>query len=248
MLAQGALVQAALVAIPGGTAVAPTFINGWFMPLSTPTVRILPGLTPPQQMFLSTVPLFATVPFGWFEPLIDPIRFPPALRTGLQQFLAPSPNPYVTFSWMEALSEPSVKTKPGLRPASQMVLVYHPSPIINISWWRPLAEPVIKTKLGLRASQQQFLAQPPRLLPTPTITGTLSAVEAGDSALFAGLSFARPTTAMIGVIELAKVPYVGIIETRASQGVSGVVESARAPASGSPVTAIASAAVGIRII
>lgn len=250
MLAQGALVQFALVDYNAGTFVTPTFINGWFMPLSDPIVRIKPGLTPSQQLFLSTVPLRATVSFGWFEPLTDPIRFPPALKTGLQQFLAPSPNPLVSFGWMAALSEPRIKTKPMLRASQQQAFIAPPtiSPIVSFSWFRGLSEPTVKTKLGLRASQQQFLARQELPLTGALITGTMNLFERGDTMLFAGRFFGRPVNALIGVIELAQVPYLGIIEMPLTQGVRGVIEDAAAPASGSAVPVITSAAVSIRII
>lgn len=200
MLAQGALVQTALVDIPRGTAgAAPVFINGWYVRFTDPPVRTKRGLKASQQLFRVAAPYQPTVSFGWFKGLSEPIRFPRRLKSGLQQTLAPSPNPIVSFGWMAPLSVPRDKTKPGLKPSNQIAVFYHPRPIISIPWWQMLAEPTIKTKLGLRASQQQFLAQPPRLLPTANITGVWYSVETGDTALFGGIQFGRPVSAQVSL-------------------------------------------------
>lgn len=187
----------------------------------------------------------------WFASWREPVRFKGVFRgmpTGEQAAGFPSPQPFVSFGWFDKLNEPIVKQKAGLRTGSQSFHTGSPLPFVSFSWFRPQTELPPKPKIGLAARFQQFLAAPPRLLPTPTITGTLNAIETGDSALFAGLSFARPTTATIGVIELMRVPYLGIIEMPLTQGVSGVIEEGVAPASGSPAAVITSAAVGIRII
>lgn len=187
----------------------------------------------------------------WFAHWREPVRFKgvfPGVPTSAQLAGFPSPQPFVSFGWFDKLNEPIVKQKIGLRAGSQPFQTGSPQPFVSFSWFRPQTELAPFPKKGLAARLQQVLAAPPRLLPTPTITGRLNAIETGDSALFAGISFARPTTATIGVIELAQVAYLGIIEMPLTQGVSGIIEDHAAPTSGSAVTAITDAAVGIRII
>lgn len=194
-------------------------LDKWFAALSEPRVKTMRGLLPSQQ----------------------------------QAFIAlPAVNPIVSFSWFLGLSEPRVKVKTGIKPSQQQFLMWAPLPDLALKppfgWFSALSEPSIKTKRGLRPSLQQFFAMPPRLLPTPTITGTLRGVESGDTALFGITMFGRPVNAMIGVIELAPVPYLGIIEMPLTQGVGGVIEDRLAPASGSAAPVISDAAVSIRII
>jgi hypothetical protein len=187
----------------------------------------------------------------WFSHWREPVRFKgvfPGLPTGDQVAFTTSPLPFVSFGWFGALNEPIVKQKAGLLAGSQRFQTGSPFPFVSFSWFRPQTELAPFPKRGLAARFQQFLAAPPRLLPTPTITGRLNAIESGDAMLFAGTFFARPVNATVGVIELARVPYVGIIEAALNQGTRGVIENHVAPASGSPVTPITSAAVSIRVI
>lgn len=187
----------------------------------------------------------------WFSSWREPVRFKGTFRgmpTAEQPAAFPSPQPFVSFGWFDKLNDPIVKTKARLTTAAQVAVFPSPLPFVSFSWFRAQTELPPKPKIGLSARFQQFLAQPPRVLPTPTITGTLNAIETGDSMLFAGTSFGRPVNAMIGVIELERVPYLSIIEMPLSQGVRGVIEDHVAPASGSPATVITTAAVSIRII
>lgn len=187
----------------------------------------------------------------WFNPFSDPVRFKGVFRgmpTGGQVAAIPSPQPFVSFGWFDKLGEPIVKTKARLTTGAQVAAFPSPFPFVSFSWFRPQTELPPKPKIGLASRFQQFLAAPSRLLPTPTITGRLNAIESGDTMLFAGRTFSRPVTATIGVIELMKVPYLGIIELPLTQGVSGVIENHSAPASGSATALITSAAVSIRII
>ncbi len=187
----------------------------------------------------------------WINHWREPLRFKGIFRgmpTGEQCAPFPSPQPFVSFGWFDKLNEPIVKSKRRLVTSAQVAGFPSLQPFVSFGWFRPQTELPPLGKIGLRASLQQVLAAPPRLLPTPTITGTLSAIESGDTLLFAGVSFGRPVNALIGVIELAQVPYLGIIELPLSQGVSGLIEDRLAPASGSAVPVITSAAVGIRVI
>lgn len=187
----------------------------------------------------------------WINQWREPLRFKGIFRgmpTGAQQAIAPSPQPFVSFGWFAKLDEPIVKKKIGLREGSQRFHTGSPLPFVSFGWFRPQTELPPLPKVGLSARLQMFLARPPRVLPTPTISGSMSAIEQGDTALFGMFHFGTPVEARVGVIELAYAPFVSLIETRPSQGVSGLIEEHVAPASGSPTTAITSAAVSIRIV
>jgi hypothetical protein len=210
MLAQGALVQTALVAIPGGAAAVPDY--GWYQPLSDPAVRIKRGLAASNQQALGAPPLPAAVPFNWFSPLAEPIRVPQRLRPSQQPFLALHPTPVVPFEWFEALSDPTVKLKLGLSAALQQ----HPH------------------------------AWPPRLLPTPTITGVLDAVETKDSGLFGAMRFARAATVEIGLAERIDRPLLGALEIAPPSVMVGTIESPLSPSAGTAVPAAAEVLLTIR--
>ena len=63
-----------------------------------------------------------------------------------------------------------------------------------------MSEP-LHAKSGLHAARQQFLAAPSRLLPTPTMFGTLDADETKDVFL-AGVSVFNPAaSAEIGIVD-----------------------------------------------
>lgn len=138
----------------------------------------------------------------WFMPLSEPVRFRPGMSAWLQQSLAFNPQPFVSFSWFEALSEPPVKHLQGLTPAQQQFTAFHPapSPFVATGWYVPLSEPP-RFKLGLAPPRQQFLAAPSRLLPTPTVFGVLAATETKDTFLGSAREWNRVTSGEIGVIE-----------------------------------------------
>lgn len=244
----GAIGEFAIGELSGAAAAVEVItVDKWFHELSIPSVRTKAGLAAALQMAF-VAPAIPTVSFGWFESLSEPsVKTKPGLRPSQQMSFTTSPQPLVSFSWFGALSEPLVKAKAGLRPSQQMAATGSLQPFVSFAYFRPLSEPV-RFKPGLRASLQMAFTAPPRLLPTPTITGTLNAIETGDTMLWAGRIFSAPVSATIGVIELAQVPYLGIVEMSATAGVSGVVEDRAAPTSGSPVSTIMDAAVGIRII
>lgn len=138
----------------------------------------------------------------WINHWREPVRFKGTFRgmpTGEQRAPFPSPQPFVSFGWFDKLNEPLIKNKIGLRAASQIAFTRSLNPIVSFSWLRPQTELPPKPKIGLRASLQQFFAGPPRLLPTPNITGTIGAVEIGDSALFGGIQFGRPVRATVAL-------------------------------------------------
>jgi len=138
----------------------------------------------------------------WFSALSEPVRVKRGTHAARQQFLAAPPfPPIVSFGWMEQLSEP-VRTKPGLRPGAQQFIAFVPNPVdvTPFSWFSALSEPV-RVKPGLRAAAQQFLAAPTRLLPTPTVFGTLSALETKDVFLAGASVFNPPASAEIGIAQ-----------------------------------------------
>lgn len=97
-------------------------------------------------------------------------------------------------------------------------------PSVNVGWLRPLVE-VPRSKLGLAPQYQRAFAAPTELIPPPNFTGVLAAIETRDTALFGGFSFNAPVT-----------------------GIVGVLEDAVPPASASPIAAVASISVAIRVI
>ncbi len=138
----------------------------------------------------------------WINHWREPLRFKGIFRgmpVGEQRAPFPSPQPFVPFGWFDKLGEPIVKQKAGLRTGSQRFQTGSPFPFVSFSWFRPQTELPPKPKIGLATRYQQFLAQPPRLLPTPTITGTIGAVEIGDSALFGAMEFGRPVSAIVAL-------------------------------------------------
>lgn len=100
----------------------------------------------------------------WFQPLSEPPRFRRGLRASLQQFAAPSPQPFVPFFWFEALSEPAVKNRRGLKASQQQFLAFDPQPFVSFGWFGQLTEPSRK-KRGLPAALQQSFATDPTVIP-----------------------------------------------------------------------------------
>lgn len=165
----------------------------WHYPWSEP-VRLKPGLRVYLQQFYtadtSTIPLTKLEP--WFNWWSEPVRQKPRLIAGANpDWFYGNQRPLVSFSWFNWLAEPK-RFKPGLGAHLQQSTTYDtkfvPSPGSFIQgWFTWLSEPV-REKLGLKSHLQQFLATPPRLLPTPTTTATvtLNATETNlDVASFA---------------------------------------------------------------
>ena len=154
------------------------------------------------QAFTEPVPEFAVFEDKWHSPWSEPsVKKKSGPRACDQPFLAFHPNPIISIGWFEAFSEP-VRQKPRLHPALQPFLAYrdNPTTVTPFSWFAPLSDPV-RFKRGLRASLQQFLASPSRLLPTPTLFGTLSALETKDSFLAGVSAWNRATSAEIGIVD-----------------------------------------------
>lgn len=156
------------------------------------------------RLALGQLPPAATpVSITWFEPLAEPVRTRPRLKAGQVPFLAFDPQPFVSFGWFGALSIPALRTRPALRPPQYPAFVIDTAviPIGRMNpWFAPLSEPVRK-RSGLDAARQQFLASPSRLLPTPSITGTLNAIESGDVFTGGGREWNRVASGEVGIIE-----------------------------------------------
>lgn len=93
-----------------------------------------------------------------------------------------------------------------------------PETITMDKWYRPLSEPprFLRGVLpGMRPSLQQFFAGPPRLLPTPSITATMAAVESGDLTSMTVLISQSVATAKVGIVELKPITSpVGLFEIK----------------------------------
>jgi hypothetical protein len=72
-------------------------------------------------------------------------------------------------------------------------------------------------RAGLKSvgtSLQQFLASPSRPLPTPNITGTMSALETKDTFLAGAMIFNAPASAEIGIVDTsAPGTEIGVVST-----------------------------------
>lgn len=205
---------------------------GWLRPLSEP-VRLKPGMTAPRQQVLAYGSYRPVVSFGWFETLSEPPRFKPGLPPREQQFLAmqPAPSPFVATGWYATLALP-VRAKPRSPAALSPFIAYQPapSPFVPTGWYATLSEPV-RLKVGLRASLQQAYTAPPRLMPTPSISGVMSALETKDEFLGAGREWNAIDSGSVGVLEV-----------RYPSGAAGVIGSAY-----SSTVAVAYARISIRI-
>jgi len=207
----------------------------------------VPGLSPQWFQYPGLVePIFTggetIFEDKWHQAWSQPVRqrrHPTAAVALAASGLFDCPHPLVSFSWFHALAEPIVKQRPALRHAAQIFATISPQPAVSFSWFGHLAEPQRPLKLGLRAKLQQTLAHPPRLLPTPTITGVLDAVERKDTALFGAMRFARAATVEIGLAERIDRPLLGALEIPPPSVIVGTIES---PLSPSPGTAVPTAA------
>lgn len=200
MLGLGAVGQFAIGQVGSGTAEVIT-VDKWFQPLSEP---------PRFRKFNTALQQFATgsplpfVPFAWFVPLSEPaVKVKVGLTAGQQQALAFDPVPFVSFGWFAQLSEP-VRFKRNIVREQQPFTT--DTSVIPVSmlmpWFAPLSEPP-RFKPGLTASLQQSIAWPPRLLPTPTVTGTMSANETPDDFLGSGREWNRVSTGEVGLFTQA---------------------------------------------
>lgn len=223
----------------------------WHQPWSEP-VRFKPRLREGLQQFISFYPT-PLVSFGWDEPLSEPVRFR-AFPTREQQFTAfLNPEPTVgsiEARWHFPWSEP-VRIKPATPTPEQIYLewVFSPKEIGLIGWFNPFSLPRTLEKQGLKNYLQQFLAYHPRILPNPTMTGTMSATERGDVFLAGGALFNQVTSAQVGIIEIfPRAATVGIIENAAISANVGQVGAIASAQSGTVISSSYAAIVSIRTV
>lgn len=167
----------------------------WHQPWSEPK-RFKAGLLTGDQPFsgfLNPQPVvFETIP--WFATLSEPVRFKVGLGSYLQRAFtedtADTLQPRSVPSWYAPLSEPKRFPK-GLEaylqdygPVKETV---QPEPNRLIQWFTWLSDPV-REPIGLKSWLQQTLAYPPRLLPTPDITGTMAATEVNSDVALIGIN------------------------------------------------------------
>jgi hypothetical protein len=252
MLGFGAIGEFAIGQVGFATAETIT-VDKWFVPLSEPPRFRLGAKAAAQQVNAFPDP-FPFVSFGWFEELSIPaVRVRPGVLASARQFgagdTAVIPVSRMT-PWFVPLSEPARKL-PGLEAQRQQAFAGDTS-VIPVSrmmpWFTPLSEPPRKP-VGVYPPRQQFETRPPQLRPAPGVSARMATIDTKDLFLGGARVFLRVDNAEIGIIELAFTgSQIGIVEMAASTGTSGVIESAAVPATGTPIGAITTAHVSIRIV
>ena len=161
MLGLGTIGQFTIGQVGRGTAEVVS-VDKWFVSLSEPK-RFRAGLGSPSQQFTAYTSNPTTVtPFAWFAPLSElVVKNKIGLRTGSQQALA-FQHPFVSFSWMQGLSEPK-RFRSRLIEANQQSLVETLFPTILIDWFVALSEPK-RFRPRLIEGRQQFIVS--TLIPT----------------------------------------------------------------------------------
>ena len=145
--------------------------------------------------------------YGWYAPLSIPTTRP-KLPARHQQVAAFWPFPAINIGWFSPLSIPQKLQKKGMEPRLQQPLaLVVPLPgtaTLLQGWYNWYSEPV-RFKKGIKATLQQTLAYPPRTLPNPNVTATLSAIETNaDEALMAIRVFPYnpPASAAVSIVEV----------------------------------------------
>lgn len=145
--------------------------------------------------------------YGWYAPLSLPTTRP-KLPARHQQVAAFWPFPAISMGWFVELSKPQTLKKKGIDPSRQQFQTFTAlvpgSATLLQGWYNWFSEPV-RFKKGIRANLQQVSAYPPRLLPTPNVTVTLSAIETNtDEALIAIRVFPYnpPASATVSIVEV----------------------------------------------
>lgn len=188
----------------------------WYDWLSEP-VRQKKGLGSHLQMTwaFDTTPVPTGRYYGWFAPLSEPVRQKPGLKVQLQRSFTQDADPVPLqrgMAWFSPLRDP-VKLKPGLRADLQDFYTVDedivPGAAKLVAWFQWFREPVRKLE-GLKTHLQQFLAYHPRILPNPTVTMVMDAIETNnDVALFgvnvysSGSSSASGQGARVSITEVA---------------------------------------------
>jgi hypothetical protein len=145
--------------------------------------------------------------YGWYAPLSIPTTRP-KLPARHQQVAAFWPFPAINIGWFNELSKPQTLKKRGMEARYQLplalVIPLPGSATFLQGWFNWYSEPV-RIKPGLKASYQQAWSGPPRLLPRPNVTATLSALEINtDQALIAIRVFPYnpPASATVSIVEI----------------------------------------------
>lgn len=241
MLGLGTIGQFTVGQVGTGTAEIIS-VDKWFVSLSEPK-RFRAGLGSPSQQFTAYTPNPTTVtPFSWFAPLSElVVKNKIGLRTGSQQTIA-FQHPFVSFSWMQGLSEPK-RFKSRLIEGRQQFLVDTLFPTILIDWFAWLSEPV-RIKRGLKKELQPILARA-EFVPI-NYSAQLRATEQRDFFLGVLYQFNIPVSAYVDIIENdpRHLGNVGIIENRARAAIVSINEPQAIPATGTPVS-VAGARVAI---
>lgn len=138
---------------------------------------------PPQQLGEN---VFAD---KWIYPWSEPVRFRVIHESLIASGGTLNPDqPFPPATWFAELNQPVQlprRLHAALNPFMGPFVIQPPGSATLIQgWFMELAEPVWP-KPGLGARYQQSFAYHPRLLPTPTVTATMSAVEINsDDATF----------------------------------------------------------------
>lgn len=185
-----------------------TFEAKWNQPWSEPLRRKRPATEFPALAYNYNTQFEVITEDKWHQPWTIPVRVKPGLRPGLNQAVAFSPNPVVSFGWFGRLETP-VRQRPGLRTAIQQWTAFTPAApfpenVKVASWLEWMGEPV-RTKPGLGAWLQQNLAWLPRLLP-PSVIVTMAAVEDNQDTFEGIITTSAPAARCLVSIEEIAVP------------------------------------------
>lgn len=150
-----------------------------------------------------------TESIGWYVQPSEPARSRLRLNTGAQQFSAFDTQPFVSFSWFAALSEPARRLPRS--PAAQAPSFFYqpmPSPFVPTGWFQALSEPPRRLPRSPAAQAPFFFYQP---MPSPFVpTGwfmalseparTRPGLKAMLQQFLAAPSQLRPTPTTTGVL------------------------------------------------
>lgn len=203
-------------------------------------------------------------PDKYMRALSEPVRFLQGLKPSEQQFQAFNPQPFVSFSWFEALAEP-----PRALPRSPAALYPNfffqpaPSPFVATGWFMALSEPA-RTRPGLLPPRQSFFTNDTSVIPLThglipwyaPLTEPVrfrSGLAAARQQFLAAPSQLRPNPATSGIINATETKDTmvagGSIFNRVTSGEIGVIENSFSGAEiGVSIAAITSARISVRII
>lgn len=198
----------------------PKYESAWHYPWSEPVrQKIAPALAIALMASgpTSMPPMPPAVSFSYYNPLSEPVRVKPGLRTALQQFdsLQVPVQPLVSsfIGWFNNLSEP-VRVKPRLQAGLNPFFFYEPEfpEAMDMPWYNWLSEPV-RLPRGLKAYLQQTTAYHPRILPTPNVTMRMAATEINTDVFLGAINVydsATPSTSGQGAkVSIVEVPGSG---------------------------------------